>query len=99
MLTSIHWKEPYPGLDENGVSATAHVELRCSIEDAIKIQRAHLHGKGVSTSQMANGCLLDDFVALHWAQIVRVEVGDSTPTISIGRADADCGILTRGRVT
>ena len=87
MLTNVHWKEPYPGLDENGAPATAHIDLKCSVEDAIKIQRAHLHGKGVDTSKMSDGCLLDDFVALHWAQIVRIEAGDSVPTFSLGRRE------------
>lgn len=87
MLTSIRWKEPYPGLDENCTQAIAHVELMCSAGDAIKIQRAHLRGKGVDTAKMSDECLLDDFVALHWAQIVRVEVGDSVPTFSLGRRE------------
>ena len=66
MTKYVKWVEPYDS-DANGC-----VELRMTVEDVIKCQRAHVALVRPDFKYESDEQALQDFITVHWGEIIDV---------------------------
>ncbi len=69
------WYEPWQGIDAEGFTMSAHVELRATVRHAIAMQRhsAHKAAKADTPDKCSDLDRLLDFIAVHWARFQQDE--------------------------
>jgi hypothetical protein len=74
--TTLAWSEPWPGINEEGESCYAPVDLRATVSDCINTQREMLRALGKDYASLSDAQLLTLFLEVFWAQPVE-DVGDA----------------------
>lgn len=68
----LQWCEPWPACGPEGNDLDAHIILRATIHDCINLQRRVAKAAGRPTMGDDGNHLLD-FIAIHWARVVKDE--------------------------
>jgi hypothetical protein len=69
--TKLEWLEPWAGCDSDLKDVDSHIRLSATVEDCINLQRRILKNKGRLDLCNDDEGILVDFVAIHWATIVK----------------------------
>ena len=64
------WCEPWPATGPEGNDVSAHITLSATIHDCINLERSVSKAAGRPT-EGKDGDRLLDFIAVHWAKVVR----------------------------
>lgn len=68
-ITRLEWVEPRPACLSDGATTDAHVTLRASVHDCIRMQRLASKKNGLMYTRVTKD-LLAEFMAVHWAWAV-----------------------------
>jgi hypothetical protein len=71
----LEWVDPFPALGMDGWKETATLRTRATVHDCVNMSRATAKQAGATKEQLENNTrLLDDFIAVHWAQVYNPKV-------------------------